>query len=189
MSASENLGSQFPAGGTDEHGGDLPRKEGSTTSYPALGCNHCPASFFSEQRHNTHMKTAHADKPRAVAWQSGEHKIEYHPNLTRQHPHFFLMSEAESGKPVSNMALDHEGKVLAVETHPKQRRQGLATKLWNEVQQHSQETPGVPEPKHSPTRTRAGEAWAKKVGGEVPPRGGNLLSARQMRGMIDFNRS
>ena len=99
------------------------------------------------------------------------------------------MSDAESGKPVSNMALDHQGKVLAVETHPKLRRQGLATKLWSEAQQHSQETPGVPEPKHSGTRTRSGEAWAKKVGGEVPARNGNLLSARQMQGMIDFKRA
>jgi len=174
---------------TDQHGGDLPIKEGSTTKYPALGCSHCPAAFFSNERHDAHMGNAHADKSHAVAWQSGEHKIEYHPNFTRQHPHFYLMSEAQTGKYVSNMALNHEGKVLAVETDPKKRRQGLATKLWNEAQQHSKEMPGVPEPKHSQTRTRSGEAWAKKVGGEVPPRAGNLLSARQMRGMIDFKRA
>lgn len=188
MSASQNLGGQFPGEGTDKHGGDLPREDGNTTHYPGLGCNHCPASFFSEQRHNTHMKTAHADKPMAVAWKSGEHKIEYHPNLTRQHPHFYLMSDAETGKPVSNMALSHEGKVLAVETDPKKRRQGLATKLWTEAQKHSEEVPGVPQPKHSSMRTRSGEAWAKKVGGELPPRSGALLSARQMQGMIDFKR-
>ena len=174
---------------SDEHGGDLPREEGPhRTVYPGLGCAHCPASFFKEDRHAAHMITAHSDKPHSAAWQSGDHKIEYHPNLTRQHPHFYLMSEAQTGKPVSNMALDHEGKVLAVETDPKKRRQGLATKLWNEAQQHSKDMPGVPEPKHSRTRTRSGEAWAKKVGGEVPPRTGELLSARQMQGMIDFKR-
>ena len=173
---------------SDEHGGDLPREGGNTTHYPGLGCPHCPASFFKNDRHAAHMLTAHPDKPHSAAWQSGEHKIEYHPNLTRQHPHFYLMSEAQTGKPVSNMALDHEGKVLAVETDPKKRRQGLATKLWNEAQQHSKDMPGVPEPKHSRTRTRSGEAWAKKVGGEVPPRTGELLSARQMQGMIDFKR-
>ena len=40
----------------------------------------------------------------------------------------------------------------------------------------------------STTRTKEGEEWAKSVGGEVPPRGGRLLSARQMQGMIDFSR-
>jgi len=46
---------------------------------------------------------------------------------------------------------------------------------------------GIPEPQHSSMRTRAGEAWAKKIGGELPQRG-RLLSARQMQGMIDFGR-
>lgn len=173
---------------TDEHGGDLPRENGNTTNYPGLGCPHCPAAFFSNDRHAAHQLTAHSDKPHSVAWVTGEHKIEYHPNLTRQHPHFYLMSEAQTGKPVSNMALDREGKVLAVETDPKKRRQGLATKLWTEAQKHSQEMPGVPAPKHSGMRTRAGEAWAKKVGGEVPSRNGEFLSARSMQGMIDFKR-
>ena len=83
------------------------------------------------------------------------------------------------------MVLDEKGKVQAVETHPQYRRQGLAKKLWGIAQENTAQ--GAPAPSHSSTRTRAGEAWAKKVGGEVPPRG-RLLSARQMQGMIDFKR-
>ena len=134
------------------------------------------------------MRERHSDKPVSEKWESSEgHTVTYIPNLTRQHPHFYLLSDSNTGKHLSNMSIGHEGKVDAVETHPKMRRQGLASELWHAVQQHAETTPGVPAPQHSTSRTRAGDAWAKKVGGEVPPvpRSG-LLSARQMHGMIDF---
>jgi GNAT superfamily N-acetyltransferase len=171
---------------TDEHGGELPRKNGNVTNYPGLGCQHCPASFFSGEKQSAHMKEKHPDKPRAAAWEDDTHRIEYIPGLTRQHPHLYTISDKQSGKYLSNMVLGHGGEVEAVETHPKFRRQGLATKLWETAQANTEN--GAPAPVHSSTRTRSGEAWAKKVGGEVPPRGGHLLSARQMRGMIDFSR-
>jgi hypothetical protein len=175
---------------TDKYGGDLPREvDAHTTQYPGKGCHACPASFFSDERHAAHIRSAHADISPPVAWKSGEHRVEYHPNLTPAHPHLYILSDAQSGKYLSNMVLNREGKVDAVETHPKHRRQGLATKLWHEAQSHSEEYPGVPAPKHSTSRTRAGDAWAKKIGGEVPPvPKTQLLSARQMRGMIDFSR-
>jgi len=174
---------------SEQYGGDAPIEEGSKTKYPGLNCHACPAAFFSNERHAEHIKTAHPEVSPPLAWKSGEHKIEYHPNLTPVHPHLYILSDAQSGKYLSNMVLNREGKVDAVETHPKHRRQGLATKLWNEAQGHSEEYPGVPAPKHSTSRTRAGDAWAKKIGGEVPPvPKTQLLSARQMRGMIDFSR-
>lgn len=135
------------------------------------------------------MLERHPDKPVAEEWESSEgHKVTYVPNLNRATPHLYLLSDAHTGKYLSNMVIGHEGKVSGVETHPKHRRQGLASELWHAAQQHAESTPGVPTPQHSPTRTRSGEAWAKKVGGEVPKRSGELLSARQMQGMIDFKR-
>ena len=170
-----------------KHGGDAPYKKGTSTVYPGLGCSHCPATFFKPESHDAHMKSAHPDKPVAESWDSSEHhRVDYIPNLTRQHPHFYLLSDKQTGKYISNMVVGHEGKVEGLETHPKFRRQGHAKELWNAAQEHAETTAGVPTPKHSTLRTRAGEAWAKSVGGEVPERTQGLLSARQMRGMIDF---
>jgi GNAT superfamily N-acetyltransferase len=173
---------------TDEYGGDLPIKTETGHKIPALGCSHCPASFFSEDRHAAHIRNNHPDKAAPESWESSEgHIVHYVPNITRNHPHWYIMSDAQSGKYISNMVLNREGKVDAIETHPKLRRQGLASELWHAAQQHAETTPGVPTPQHGTSRTRAGDAWAKKVGGDVPPVPRNqLLSARQMQGMIDF---
>lgn len=174
---------------SEDFGGDAPRKRDGKTHYPALGCSHCPAAFFDEGRHGKHMAEQHPDQPRAESWESSEgHRVDYIPHLTRQHPHMYLLSDAQSGKYLSNMVVGHEGEVQGLETHPKHRRQGLASELWHAAQQHAEGTPGVPTPKHSVLRTRAGEGWAKKVGGEVPSRQGEFLSARNMQGMIDFKR-
>ena len=173
-----------------EHGGHMPIEKGNTTSLPGLGCTHCPAAFFNQNAHTEHMIERHSDKPRAEAWQSSpEHAVEYHPNLTRAHPHLYILKDIKTDRYLSNMVVDHDGEVNAIETHPKMRRQGLATELWHAANEHAETTPGVPKPTHSRSRTRAGDSWAKKVGGEVPPvRREQLLSARQMRGMIDFTR-
>lgn len=169
-----------------EFGGDAPIKKGNKTSYPGLGCTHCPATFFKPESHDKHMDEKHPDKPKAQSWESDKHRIDYIPNLTRQHPHFYLLSDVQSGKYLSNMVVGHEGEIQGLETHPKHRRQGLASELWHAANEHSKTTPGVPAPQHSQLRTRAGEAWAKKVGGDVPGRRGQFLSARSMQGMIDF---
>lgn len=47
------------------------------------------------------------------------------------------------------------------------RRQGVATTLWNRAQRLAEER-GITAPQHSPVRTREGNAWAKKVGGDLP---------------------
>lgn len=174
----------------NEHGGHKSYEEGNTTHMPGLGCSHCPAAFFDQNSHQNHMIERHSDKPRAEVWQSSpEHAVEYHPNLTRQHPNLYILKDIKTNRYLSNMVTDHDGEVSAVETDPKQRRQGHATELWHAAIQHAETTPGVPTPQHSRSRTRAGDAWAKKVGGEVPPvPRERLLSARQMRGMIDFSR-
>jgi hypothetical protein len=50
---------------------------------------------------------------------------------------------------------EHEGK-------------GLGTQMYK-VAQSASKSEGLPTPEHSPVRTKAGDAWAKKVGGKVPP--------------------
>ena len=50
---------------------------------------------------------------------------------------------------------DHQGK-------------GLATRMY-EVAKDTAETNALPTPKHSKSRTRSGDSWAKKVGGKLPP--------------------
>lgn len=171
---------------SEQYGGDAPIKKGDRTSYPGVGCHHCPAAFFNHENQIKHIQEQHPNKPFARSMVTDSHRIDYFPNFTNAHPHMYVLSDKQSGKMLSNMALDEKGKVMAVETHPKHRRQGLASTLWRAAQ-HNTEI-GAPAPQHSPTRTRAGEAWAKKVGGEVPPRrSGQLLSARQMQGMLRFD--
>lgn len=174
----------------DEYGGDIPVERGNRTSYPAYGCAHCPAAFFSNEGHYTHQVEKHPDKPIAEAWPSSPgHHVTYFPNVDRQTPHMYLLSHTKSDKILSNMVVDHNGEISGIETHPKKRRRGLATELLNAAREHAENTPGVPAPEFSPTRTSAGDkfqkAAAKKLGGKAPT-GGQLLSPRQMRGMIDF---
>ena len=173
----------------DEHGGDVPVVSGNSTRYPGLGCNHCRAAFFSHESHHNHMLERHPDKPVAEAWQSSpEHHVTYYPNFNRQTPHMYILSKGE--KPVANLVTSHEGKILGIETHPKMRRQGLATELLNAAHEHAETTPGVPKPTYSSTRTSAGDKFqksaAKKLGGEAPT-GGEILSPRQMQGMLRFD--
>ena len=176
----------------DEHGGDLPIKTATGTRIPALGCSHCPAAFFSNEGHYSHMAEKHPDKPVAEEWESSEgHHVTYYPNVNRQTPHMYILSEGKpfsrGGKPISNLVTSHEGEIMGIETRKDMKRQGHATELLNAANEHSETTPGVPKPVFSRTRTSAGDkfqkAAAKKLGGEAPT-GGNLLSPRQMQGML-----
>lgn len=176
----------------DQHGGDLPKREGDRTVYPALGCAHCRAAFFSNETHNAHMKSVHPDKPVQETWEaSSGHQVTYVPNFNRQTPHLYVLTDTNSGMHLSNLALGHEGELDGIQTHSKHRRQGHATELLNAATEHAAATPGVPTPKFSSTRTAAGDkfqkAAAKRLGGQAPTKG-HLLSARQMAGMLDLER-
>jgi len=135
------------------------------------------------------MLAKHPDQPVAEAWQSSpEHHVTYYPNFNRQTPHMYILSKGD--KHVANMVTSHTGEILGIESHPKMRRQGLATELLNAANEHAETTPGVPKPTFSKTRTSAGDKFqksaAKKLGGEAPT-GGSLLSPRQMQGMLSFD--
>jgi len=45
---------------------------------------------------------------------------------------------------------------------------GLATQMYR-IAQGTSRSEGLPHPEHSPDRTEAGDAWARKVGGALPP--------------------
>ena len=179
----------------DEHGGDLPIDTGTGTRYPALGCDHCRAAFFSHEGRHAHMLEKHQDKPVAEEWESSPgHHVTYFPNVNRQTPNLYILAKdkpySQGGKAISNLVTSHEGEIMGIQTHPKMKRQGHATELLNAAREHSETTAGVPEPKFSNTRTSAGDkfqkAAAKKLGGKAPT-GGNLLSPRQMQGMLRFD--
>lgn len=149
---------------TDEHGGDLPitkMENGQTsTKYPGLRCPHCPAAFFKNANYFSHVEGQHPNKPHSHVAEDDVHQIDYHYYATPQHPHWFILSDKKSGKMLSNMNLSEEGEVRGVETHPKYRRQGLATKLWDYAS--SLGHMGIPAPKHSTMRTKEGEEWARR---------------------------
>lgn len=60
--------------------------------------------------------------------------------------------------------------VRNIQVDPQHHRRGVGTSLWNEGHRIASEERSVPAPKHSPDRTDAGDAWARKVGGSVPRR-------------------
>ena len=95
---------------TDEHGGDLPttRMEngGTVTSYPGNACPHCPARFFKVDKQVAHTQEAHPGKPYNHSAEDDVHRIDYYHYFTRQHPHFFVLSDKKSGKMLSNLNLD-----------------------------------------------------------------------------------
>lgn len=74
-------------------------------------------------------------------------------------------------RPVASMSWHHQtGEIKGVYTAKEHQRQGIASSLYQEGSRLAGATRGVPQPKHSPDRTTAGEAWARSVGGRVPPR-------------------
>ena len=81
-------------------------------------------------------------------------------------------SDADPGiRPMASMSWSHKtGEIHGIHTAPEHQRQGLASTLWQEGHRLANETRGVPTPRHSAQRTRAGDAWAKSVGGRLPRR-------------------
>lgn len=72
------------------------------------------------------------------------------------------------GKPVGWMEFawpDQHGvhTIERVEVEPDHRRQGIATAMWRQA-----ESAGL-NPRHSTSRSAAGDEWANSVGGDLPP--------------------
>ena len=105
---------------------------------------------------------------------------EFHGGRDPLQPHFEFFTNSwgehnldaihpETGEQIGNMAWDDtDGEVARLNVHPGHRRRGVATALWNEAHRRASSENFVP-PAHSSRRSKAGDAWAKKVGGELPP--------------------
>lgn len=57
------------------------------------------------------------------------------------------------------------GEITDVKVNAEHRRKGVATAMYNYAVNSGIE----PAPQHSPARSEAGDAWAYKTGGHVPP--------------------
>ena len=60
------------------------------------------------------------------------------------------------------------GEIKDVLVNGEHEGRGIATQMYKVAQQTSK-SEGLPAPKHSSKRTKAGDAWAKRVGGHLPP--------------------
>jgi hypothetical protein len=65
-----------------------------------------------------------------------------------------------------------QDKVRFVGVYEEQHlRQGLARGMWNAANAfHAADPESIPPPRHSDDRSKAGDAWARRVGGDLPPR-------------------
>ena len=118
-------------------------------------------------------KTHIGDDPnhrQVMAWADKDHEFTYvHKSLGMTHAdHTFWLSDKESGKVLSRLFLRNDGNIDGIETHPKYRRQGLATKLHDFARRVHDDIPSIPAPVHSTSRTNLGQQWAKSTGEEVP---------------------
>lgn len=62
---------------------------------------------------------------------------------------------------------DDTGEIEHLHVGDKYRRKGVATALWETAHEESSDL-GVTPPAHSSIRTKAGDSWARAVGGHVP---------------------
>lgn len=60
------------------------------------------------------------------------------------------------------------GEIVSVDVKSRYQRLGVANTLFHDARRAAREQ-GLTEPKHSEDRSDQGDAWAKQVGGEVPP--------------------
>jgi len=61
------------------------------------------------------------------------------------------------------------GELYYIKVPVEYRRQGIATRLWKSAQDYATHF-GLPALSHSQYRTNEGDAWAKSLGENLPPR-------------------
>lgn len=62
---------------------------------------------------------------------------------------------------------DDTGELEHIMVNWDERRRGIATTMWTRAHQLSEER-GITPPRHSPLRTKLGDAWAKSLGDVLP---------------------
>ena len=60
--------------------------------------------------------------------------------------------------------------IRGISVIPEYRRQGIASRMWEEGHRVASENARIPKPAHSNDRTNEGDAWARSVGGRLPRR-------------------
>ena len=75
----------------------------------------------------------------------------------------------ELGEDSAYIDWEPSGEIYYIKVPPEYRRQGIATKLWEAAKELARES-GLPIPTLSQYRTDEGDAWAKSLGEELPPR-------------------
>ena len=91
-----------------------------------------------------------------------------HPGERNQ----YAGSDLDPGhRPVASLSWHHKtGEIRGLFTDPQHQRQGIATAMLGEARRVAGETRGVTHPRHSPQRTKSGEAWARSLGERLPRR-------------------
>jgi hypothetical protein len=94
-----------------------------------------------------------------------------HPGSPGQHPNLHSMTARNSEGTYLGFIDWHKktGKIENINVSGRYRGLGLATGLLEESTKLSART-GIKSPEHSRHRTDKGDAWARKVGGPLPPR-------------------
>jgi ribosomal protein S18 acetylase RimI-like enzyme len=78
-----------------------------------------------------------------------------------------ITAVADSGQVGRLLWNDEDGEISHLHVGENARRRGIATSMWDTAHEEA-ETRGITPPVHSSQRTKAGDAWAKAVGGHVP---------------------
>lgn len=88
----------------------------------------------------------------------------------------------QDGVPVGHLKwhTEDEGEVMHLVVNEEMRRRGIASLMWKLAHEMAAVC-GWPTPRHSRTRSVEGDAWARAVGGEVPPAWGQILPWAEMR--------
>jgi hypothetical protein len=92
------------------------------------------------------------------------------PDLGESKPTHRLRALAgPTGTQVGEMLWNAQG-IRNVGVGEQFQRRGVATALWSEGHRLAGQNARIPAPKHSADRTKAGDAWARSVGGRLPRR-------------------
>jgi hypothetical protein len=98
------------------------------------------------------------------------YQFRYRPAKMKAFQHEVAAVDKETGKNVGYLLWRNSGSVDEVSVSEPKRRMGMATEMWNHANRVADAAKGnVPHPEHSSSRTDAGDAWAKSVGGYIPP--------------------
>jgi hypothetical protein len=83
--------------------------------------------------------------------------------------HHLITARTPDGAVAGRMQWSHRN-IQKLDVEPEFSRRGLATQMWEHGHLLAETQRRVPQPKHSPDRTDAGDAWARSVGGRLPRR-------------------